>query len=351
MFNKPALPPQPLPTGTGASEQSAPVMKPGASDDIYIMPEKFHSDPIKSPSNKPLIIAAIILVAVIVLVGAYFIYDLSVQKQVASQQAANNAALQSSTPVVEPVNEGVAETTTTEPVTTTEPEATSTAEEATSSPEAATTTEPAVVAPAISRDSDNDGLTDMEEDVIGTNPAKPDTDVDGYKDGEELLSGYNPLSDGSQGKSRLFEADFIASAKSDFSQNNFSFLYPNRWKVSFVPENGQAIISIDTGEIIRLSSRANEQNISAMNWYLQLHPQISVSQLKQISTPQLTGFFTPDGLSAYLTDANKQRIYSFEYLTSPQSEFRYPALFAMVINNFQIVTSTQDIVSSTPSGQ
>lgn len=42
-------------------------------------------------------------------------------------------------------------------------------------------------------DSDQDGLTDEEERVFGTDPLNADTDGDGYSDGAEVKSGYNPL--------------------------------------------------------------------------------------------------------------------------------------------------------------
>ncbi len=42
-------------------------------------------------------------------------------------------------------------------------------------------------------DSDQDGLTNQEEQMIGTDPQNPDTDSDGYSDGKEISSGYNPL--------------------------------------------------------------------------------------------------------------------------------------------------------------
>jgi hypothetical protein len=42
-------------------------------------------------------------------------------------------------------------------------------------------------------DSDQDGLTDQEENSLGTDSQKMDTDGDGYSDGAEIKSGYNPL--------------------------------------------------------------------------------------------------------------------------------------------------------------
>ncbi len=42
-------------------------------------------------------------------------------------------------------------------------------------------------------DSDNDGLSDLEELERGTNPNKADTDGDGLSDGEEVRRGSNPL--------------------------------------------------------------------------------------------------------------------------------------------------------------
>ena len=35
-------------------------------------------------------------------------------------------------------------------------------------------------------DTDNDGLTDAEEGLVGTNPGKSDSDSDGVSDGDEL---------------------------------------------------------------------------------------------------------------------------------------------------------------------
>ena len=42
-------------------------------------------------------------------------------------------------------------------------------------------------------DSDQDGLTNEEEKMYGTDPQKSDTDGDGYSDGAEVRAGYDPL--------------------------------------------------------------------------------------------------------------------------------------------------------------
>ena len=42
-------------------------------------------------------------------------------------------------------------------------------------------------------DTDQDGLSDEEEKMYGTDPTKADTDGDGYTDGAEVKSGYDPL--------------------------------------------------------------------------------------------------------------------------------------------------------------
>ena len=44
-------------------------------------------------------------------------------------------------------------------------------------------------------DSDQDGLPDYIEKVLGTNANNSDTDGDGYGDFEEIKNGYNPLGD------------------------------------------------------------------------------------------------------------------------------------------------------------
>lgn len=48
----------------------------------------------------------------------------------------------------------------------------------------------------IGQDSDNDGLSDMAEDAIGTDKNNQDSDADSYNDKDEIMGGYNPSGNG-----------------------------------------------------------------------------------------------------------------------------------------------------------
>lgn len=59
-----------------------------------------------------------------------------------------------------------------------------------------TSPEPSPPPPDPTLDSDSDGLTNLQEAQLGTDPNNPDTDGDGFNDGAEVKAGYNPLGSG-----------------------------------------------------------------------------------------------------------------------------------------------------------
>ncbi len=60
------------------------------------------------------------------------------------------------------------------------------------------------------QDTDGDGLTDIEEIALGTNPLVADTDGDGYSDGLEVAGGANPLNNTNRlARAQQPEASFL----------------------------------------------------------------------------------------------------------------------------------------------
>jgi len=75
-----------------------------------------------------------------------------------------------------------------------------------------------------SLDSDNDGLSDEQENIIGTNPNNADSDGDGFNDGDEIKDRYSPLN---SEKVKLEKSDVDKDGLSDRMELNFHTLLNN----------------------------------------------------------------------------------------------------------------------------
>lgn len=318
MFNQPEEKNTPPATGPASS----------GNHEVYIMPEKFQAE--KSSSlSKSLIIVVIILVAVIIITAGYFIYEKMSSRPVAPQN--NQLSL---SPITSPENtiDDIGSVTST----------TATSTNGLSGQEASTTpTSTADVInqnllndlpPAFSSDADADGLSDVEENLVGSSSAKPDTDGDGYIDGQEIQNGYSPIIAGAE-LGKLLLANFLETVKTNFTDNNFQLYYLKGWAATAVPASRQVIITTGTGEIIRVSQKLKDTSVSAAGWYLQNNPGVSLAQLRIVTAGTAQGVFSPNGLHAYIADNNDNNLYVFDYIVENGVEFRYPTLFTMIIKS------------------
>lgn len=71
----------------------------------------------------------------------------------------------------------------------------------------------------IFQDTDQDGLSNDEEKLYGTDPMNKDTDGDGYSDEVEIMSGYNPLKPAPGDKILKEEAKSVSTSSQDESIN------------------------------------------------------------------------------------------------------------------------------------
>lgn len=108
-------------------------------------------------------------------------------------------------------------------------------------------------------DSDNDGIADEVELMLGTDPENPDSDNDGVSDGEEVKQGRNPLGSGS------FKDFFLAHEGNNFHPHA---LHPKR--VAFY---------VLSGVLIKAMVFVFALGIPAIAW---LTPDILTAQAKKI---------------------------------------------------------------------
>ena len=84
------------------------------------------------------------------------------------------------------------------------------------------------------RDTDNDGLTDLEEFAMGTNPIHWDSDGDGMSDLWEVMRGLNPLKVPSNPEQNP-DGDFMASYR---TPGSYAIVTLNNGKVYALEQNG-----------------------------------------------------------------------------------------------------------------
>ncbi|HEX9664780.1 MAG TPA: hypothetical protein VGA49_03055 [Patescibacteria group bacterium] len=206
---------------------------------------------------------------------------------------------------------------------------------------------------ASSLDSDQDGLTDVEEELYGTNPNLPDSDGDGHIDALELMNLFNPAEPA--------PAELPGSNLVELYSNpsfDYRILYPSRWIARPIDtELKEVIFSSETGEFIEVLVSENPEGLSVLNWYLQQSPTVTPSQVQSVVTKNnIRGIQSVDGLTVYLVkpvDSSitgeaeaKQYIYAISYNPGTRPELNFKSTLKMMYNSFELGQLGQPAPSS-----
>lgn len=187
-------------------------------------------------------------------------------------------------------------------------------------------------------DTDNDGLTDEEEKIFGTEIEKPDSDSDGYVDSLEVANLYNPLG--------FKPVRLLDSGKVKVYLNptfNYSIFYPESWISQALDANNKDVMFTSaTGEFIEVLAEDNPLKMSVEAWYLSQSPGVEASQLEHFTTKEkFEGVKSPDGLVAYLPSGDK--IFVINYNIGLKTEVNFLNTFEMMINSFRAQGSLEDL--------
>jgi len=193
-----------------------------------------------------------------------------------------------------------------------------------------------VTPPSPSVDSDQDGLTDAEEPLFGTDPKKPDTDGDGFLDGAEVKGGYDPAK--GQG-AKLSDSKTLATYQS--THFGYAVRYPSAWLAKAVDqEESEVLFSGTDGEFIEVLIVDNPEGLSAAAWYAKQVPGLKVGEVPTETIGNLTWAWSLDGLNAYLT-VNRYLI-TLSYNIGTRNQVSYYTLFRAMLSSF--------VPSLTPGG-
>lgn len=207
------------------------------------------------------------------------------------------------------------------------------------------------------RDSDADLLTDVEEELFGTDPNLPDTDIDGWPDGWEIVHLYDPAQGNAK---RLIESARLTAFTND--AYGYAVLYPNTWVAQAidVQDTKDVILTSATGEFIqitaepygplagsltgrvdagpgRASAGPGESATSTLEeaYLREKYPGGSAYTLHPVLNKfNVRGFQTSDGLTVFLEGHNT--LYVVRYMPGLRAEINFKRTMTLLIAGFLV---------------
>lgn len=196
-------------------------------------------------------------------------------------------------------------------------------------PEEATEPEPEPFETAVTpgTDTDSDGLSDVEENLVyGTNPRLPDTDSDGFLDGNEVFHRYNP---NGTAPGTLAESGVITPFVGSASGFEFQMYYPSVWDVETV--DSEWIFDAQTGEGFRLSIITKSVSESLSDW---VENELGLQDfLEGVTKNDLPMILSSDQLDAYVDLG--MVVLSLSYDTGVKTRVDYLQTYQMMLNSMK----------------
>lgn len=184
--------------------------------------------------------------------------------------------------------------------------------------------------PPAGLDTDSDGLTDLEEALLNSDPKNPDTDADGFLDGNEAFHLYNP---NGRAPARLLDAKLVKLVDASIG---YSFQLPNDWTFTAdTPDGGRATVKTKGKEQFKISVEENPKQLSVLDWYMAHFPDAKPEQILKYRTKRgYEGIIGTDLLTRYLPWGDK--VFVFHYDLAGEPFINYQTLFSLMMNSLEL---------------
>ncbi|NCU44170.1 hypothetical protein EOM71_00635 [Candidatus Falkowbacteria bacterium] len=173
---------------------------------------------------------------------------------------------------------------------------------------------------SLDADTDQDGLTDKEEAIIGTKIDQNDSDIDGYGDLAELRAGYNPAGSGKISGNKGLKLT---------QQGRWSTLVPAIW-TGQLGRDESAIFRASDGQFIQVMVLNKEVGQDLISWYEEI---FAGQAADVINVGQNQSAVSLDGLTYYVSRPELNYLVSLTYNPEATKLFSYNNLFRLVADN------------------
>ncbi len=181
-----------------------------------------------------------------------------------------------------------------------------------------------------SLDGDADGLTDVEEELWGTNPTVADSDGDTYSDGVELRNLYNPIGTAPQ---RLIDAGLVSTYVN--TEYKYTAMYPKAWLPQDVDAGKtETIFTSVNGEFVAINVLKFPTTVPFAEWFAQQFPDEAISNYSSFTNRmKVAGIISADKTVAIITDG--AQVFLLRYDGGSRSQINYRTSFESLVQSFK----------------
>jgi len=176
---------------------------------------------------------------------------------------------------------------------------------------------------SLDADTDQDGLTDKEEIIVGAKIDQADSDNDGYGDLAELRAGYNPA-----GSGKIASNNGLKLIK----QGRWSTLVPAAW-TSQLGRDESAIFRTDDGQFIQAVVLTKKAGQNLTDWYQEIFTD-QAADVVSAGRNQLA--VSLDGLTYYVSRPELNYLISLTYNPETTKLLSYSNIFRLAADNLAI---------------
>lgn len=175
-------------------------------------------------------------------------------------------------------------------------------------------------------DLDADSLTDVEEELFGTDSGTWDSDEDGYYDGQEVVNLYNPKQ---VAPVKLIDSGLVREYVNPKWQ--YRLYYPLGWEAASVDDNSdQVLFSAITGDYIEILAMEKGSDETFQDWFSKnAKGQSYTDTLAFINRFEVEGFKRQDNLVAYFVKGNTVYVIIYQPGTTGFIPFRHVMIMMM----------------------
>lgn len=180
-------------------------------------------------------------------------------------------------------------------------------------------------------DIDQDQLTDVEEELYGTDSGGWDTDGDGYFDGQEVLNLYNPKG---LSPTRLIDSGFFREYTNPLTR--YRMYYPAQWQLGSVDTAGRHVLfSSIRGDYVEVYVVEKDPADDFASWFGKTVIGQKLTDLRQfVNRFDMAGWKRSDQLVAYLED--QRFVYVIIYQASGSGPIMYRHTFQTMLQSFRL---------------